>query len=78
MSFHIELLGEILKNERTEISFPDLQINAQELLELNCYQALNKIKSVIEDEDMTDFECVEAIVCILEDMGSDGGFRHDF
>ena len=40
-----------------------------------------KIKNIIENDDLTDKECferIEEIVCVLEDIGSDGGGRHDF
>jgi len=46
-----------------------------------CYNALCQIKAIIEDESLSDPECfmqIEKIICVLEDLGSDGGFRHDF
>ena len=78
MSFHTELLSKLLENEKMIVSFPDLRISAKDLLEMRCYQTLDKIKNVLEDESLTDFECVEAIVCLLEDAGSDVGSRHDY
>lgn len=46
-----------------------------------CYQALEKIKAVVQDDSLSDGECfmrIEEIVCALEDLGSGGGPRHDF
>ena len=51
------------------------------IVELECYKALQKIKAVIEDDNLEDESCfrkVEEIVCIFEEMGSSGGGRHDF
>ena len=41
------------------------------MLEIESFKALQKIKTIIEDESLSDFECIEAI-------GSDGDNRHDF
>ena len=52
-----------------------------DLIELNCYQTLKKIKAIIEDDSLDDPECfyrIEQIVCAFEEIGSDGGNRHDF
>lgn len=72
----MELYQEILRKEnRCE------EIALTELLELRCYQAILRIKAVLEDENLTDADCfarIEEIVCILEELGTDGGARHDF
>lgn len=79
MELYEELLIHALRNGSVTISFPDLDLNA--LLESQCYQALHRIKSVIEDDSLEDDACfrkIEEIVCTLEDLGSTGGLRHDF
>ena len=40
------------------------------------FQALKRIKEVLDDEKC--FWRIEAIVNIFEELGSDGGSRHDF
>lgn len=45
------------------------------------YKALEKIRAILADDALSDAECfrkIEAIVCILEELGGDGGGRHDF
>lgn len=81
----MELFSEILKHylsaESVCISFPDLKVSANELVEMQCYQALKKIKAVLDDhtlDDVSCFEQIEQIVCIFEELGSSGGSRHDF
>jgi len=81
MELYKEILAKILESEETHITFPNLSIDAEKLLELECYKALQKIKAIIEDDSLSDEECfmqIEHIVCLFEAMGSDGWLRHDF
>ena len=78
MHLYQEILAHILQHQRIHVTFPDLEITATELIALECYQALEKIKAVIKDDSLSDFMCVEHIVTILEALGSNGGNRHDF
>ena len=46
-----------------------------------CYRALKKIKEILQDDTLKDEECfqqIEVILCVLEEIGSNGGCRHDF
>ena len=81
MDLYKEILAKILENEEVHIVFPNLKVDAADIVEMKCYQALQKIKAIIEDDNLTDSECfmkIEAIVGLLEELGSDGGPRHDF
>ena len=78
MDLYKEILSKVIQQEHIEITFPNLQITAAEIVEGKSYQALQKIKAIIEDDSLSDFMCVEEIVCLLKALGSDGGFRHDF
>ena len=55
-----------------------MECRAAEWVRSDSYLALCEIKKIIEDVTLTDFDCVEQIVAIFEDIGSDGGSRHDF
>ena len=81
MDLYKEILAAVLEKENIEISFPSLKMNAKEIMEPECYKALQKIKAVIEDDSLEDEECfikIEEIVRLFEALGSDGGIRHDF
>jgi len=81
MELYKELLARVLEGEEVQVVFPNLKIDAADIVEMKCYQALQEIKAIIEDDSLTDSECylkIEAIVCLLEELGSDGGNRHDF
>ena len=51
------------------------------LFEKECYIVLEWIKAILNDETLDDKECfekIEKIVCLIEEIGSGGGTRHDF
>ena len=81
MELYKEILAKALENEELHILFPQLQINAAQIVELECYKTLQKIKAVIESDGLSDAECfvkIEEIILAFEDAGSGGGTRHDF
>ena len=78
MELYKELLARMLEKEKVIVAFPDLQLNATEIINLQSYKTLQKIKTTIEDDSLSDFECIEKIVQIFEEIGSGGGIRHDF
>lgn len=81
MDLYKEILIHLLENEDIEIRFPNLEISAERLIEIESYIALQKIKMIIEDDSLNDEECflkIEKIIQVLEEIGSNGGNRHDF
>lgn len=78
MELFKEIMINVLRKEEVNIVFPNMTTSAAEIVDLQCYKTLQKIKAVIEDNSLSDFDCIEEIVCILESIGSGGGNRHDF
>ena len=81
MELYQELLLTLLQQQHIQVTFPDLNISAQDFVECQCYQALNEINTVIHDDSLDDGECfakIEEIIQIFENIGSTGGLRHDF
>ena len=81
MELSTEILAHYLSQQDIQIIFPNLQLDAKEIVQLQCYQALREIKAVIQDDTLTDRECfnqIEEIICVFEQIGSTGGNRHDF
>ena len=81
MQLYQEILMHVLTQAHIQISFPDLQFNAEQIVEGECYKAMQKIREVLKDDSLDDVQCferIEKIVCIFEEIGSDGGNRHDF
>ena len=66
MQLYKEILTQILSNQEIHITFPNLNNNPTEIIQLESYQALQKIKAVIHDDSLTDNECfmkIEEIYC---------------
>ena len=81
MELYKEILTHALMNGEVQISFHGREPDIAKIVECVCYQALEKIKAIIEDDSLEDDECfmkIEEIVCALEEIGSGGGTRHDF
>ena len=58
MKLFPEILRHALANEKAQVSFPGLtNTDAAKIIELECYQALRKIKTILEDDSLEDSEC---------------------
>lgn len=78
MDLFKEILAHAIAGKETHIVFLNLASSAAELVEMESYKALQKIKAILEDDSLDDFMSIEEIVCVLEGVGSNGGSRHDF
>lgn len=81
MELYRDMLHKILESEEFEILLPKWDMDATEMIELKCYQALNEIKKILEDEMLEDsdcFESIEKIISVFETLGSGINERHDF
>ena len=81
MELYKEILCKILAREEICITFPNLKLDAEKIVELECYKTLERIKAILADDALNDEECfmkIEEIVCAFEAMGSTGVGRHDF
>ena len=80
-----ELLGDIIARTiaagKIRISFDGMECTMAEIVEGECFQAIQKIQAILADDTLDDPECfyrIEKIICVLEEIGSNGGSRHDF
>ena len=81
MDLYKEILIGILQRGEIEVNFSLQCSDLAHAIESECYQTLQSIKAIIHDDTLTDRECfmkIEAIICALEEIGSNGGSRHDF
>lgn len=56
----------------------DFVVDADGITNTIATDMLEEIQSIIKNENYTDFDVVEKIVCIFEKYGVDFGNRHDF
>ena len=81
MELYKEILTHLLTREELQITLPDVMKTAAGAVESECYKTLQKIKTVIENDGLSDEECfakIEELVCLFEDLGIGTGNRHDF
>ena len=81
MNLSTEILAHYLAQQNAEILFPNLHIDAKEIVNLQCYKALQKIERILQDNRLDDEDCfmrIEEIIYALEDIGGNCGCRHDF
>ena len=60
---------------------PAPEISAREIVGMECYKALRKIRAILADDRLNDAECfqkIAEIVQVFEQMHTGCGGRHDF
>ena len=81
MKVFTQLFIKALERQKVEVRFPDVEPDLSEKIESVSLATLRRIREIVMDDMLDDPECftkIEEIICTLEFMGSDGGFRHDF
>ena len=73
-----EILARAVAKDLIDVIFPNLKLQIGDIIETACYKALQKIKAVIGDDSLSDFDCMEQIVQVFEDLESDAKTRRDF
>ena len=77
MNIKLELLRDYI-TDFIRFRIEDFEINASQIADTTAIKVLAEIQNVIKDEDYSDFDAIEKIVCIFEEYKIDAGFRHDF
>ena len=81
MELYRDMLCRILETEEFEILLPKWNMKVEEMMEMKCYQALQAIKRILEEDELDDEECfdrIEKIISVFEKLGSGIYDRHDF
>lgn len=77
----MDIRVELLKEEITELikhRIENLDIDADEVVHTVASKVLEEIKTVINNEELSDFMAMDEIVEIFEKYGIDSGGRYDF
>jgi len=80
-AIYLTLLAATLRDESATVQFPQLKLDARELVESRAVQMLWKIRQILADERLDDPGCmekIEEIVQTFEDNGIPCGGRHDY
>lgn len=81
MNLYVEILSNILAKEKINIEFPNFTVSPQEIVEMQSYKMLQKIKTIIENDSLDDRNCfmkIEEIISLFENLESYRSTRHDF
>ncbi|MGN1017154.1 MAG: hypothetical protein ACI4PL_09190 [Faecousia sp.] len=78
----MELYAEILIHKMANLITPqEMSSIVSQIVEGECYRTLEKIRAILRDDTLSDQECflkIEEMICALEEIGSNAGYRHDF
>ncbi len=77
MNIKLELLKSYLC-DFIKYQIEGFDIDASQIADTTAIQMLSEIQKVIKDENLSDFDAIEEIVCIFEKYNIDFGVRHDF
>lgn len=77
MNIKLELLSEAI-TETVRSRLDRLDIDVDKIAEATAISVLSEIQQVIQNDDMSDFYAMEAIVRIFEKYHINAGIRHDF
>ncbi|MBQ3054680.1 MAG: hypothetical protein IJC88_01090 [Oscillospiraceae bacterium] len=81
MDLYRDLLAEMIKKGELDIARLQSKETIDALIEMKCYRVLLSIREILDDDTIDDpacFERIERIVSLFEQLGSNGGSRHDF
>lgn len=77
----MELYYKILADYFARYGYLGQMVDASPVIQDRCYQAICRIKGILEDDTMEDPECIikiEEIMQVLEGNGIEIESRHDF
>ena len=77
MEIKLELLRRYVA-DFIKYKIDDFEIDASQIADTTAIMALSEIQKAIQNEEYTDFEVVEKIVCIFEKYNISAGSCHDF
>ncbi|MCL2861198.1 MAG: hypothetical protein FWE22_02180 [Firmicutes bacterium] len=73
-----DILVKIIANETIQVKLSITKKEYAQMFSDGCYFALSKIRQVLKDKTLSHLECIEQIVCIFEQLGTDCGAKYDF
>ncbi len=77
MNLNLELISSEVANSVYNL-LKNYDICLEETVEIEAATILSEIRDVIVNVDLSDFDAIEEIVCILEKHNIYAGDRHDF
>lgn len=77
MNIKLELLSGSISDTVIQ-RLKEIDIDADKIADTAAISALSEIQNIIQNDDVSDFDAVEQIVCIFEKYKISAEIRHDF
>lgn len=61
-----------------EENIEDIEIDADKIADTVAINMLSEIRDILKNDEYSDFDAIEEIVCVFEKYKIDVGTRHDF
>ena len=74
MTLYEEILWGCLRDIPVQVTFPNLTVNPSDLVEMKSFLAIERIRDILEQEELTDQECAMQIRYVIYTLEAGGHF----
>ena len=72
MTLYEEILWGCLRDIPVQVTFPNLTVNPSDLVEMKSFLAIERIRDILEQEELTDQECAMQIRYVIYTREAEG------
>lgn len=72
MTLYEEILWGCLRDIPVQVTFPNLTVNPSDLVEMKSFLAIERIRDILEQEELTDQECARQIRYVIYTLEAEG------
>lgn len=72
MTLYEEILWVCLRDIPVQVTFPNLTVNPSDLVEMKSFLAIERIRDILEQEELTDQECAMQIRYVIYTLEAEG------
>ena len=72
MTLYEEILWGCLRDIPVQVTFPNLTVNPSDLVEMKSFLAIERIRDILEQEELTDQECAMQIRYVIYMLEAEG------
>lgn len=72
MTLYEEILWGCLRDIPVQVTFPNLTVNPSDLVEMRSFLAIERIRDILEQEELTDQECAMQIRYVIYTLEAEG------
>ena len=72
MTLYEEILWGCLRDIPVQVTFPNLTVNPSDLVEMKSFLAIERIRDILEQEELTDQDCAMQIRYVIYTLEAEG------